>query len=70
MPHFGAVLEWEQFHRIFEAMRNAAVEFELQPTIRYPGKPGEQITMFVYDPSGNALEFKAFRGDDEMFRAD
>lgn len=67
MPHFGAVLEWSEFQEIASRAREAGVTFILQPTVRYEGKPGEQMTMFFCDPSGNALEFKSFRSSEEMF---
>jgi hypothetical protein len=66
MPHFGAVLEWEDFGRVAERVRAAGHPFVLEPFVRYEGQPGEQRTMFLLDPSGNALEFKAFRRDEEM----
>ena len=69
MPHFGAVLEWNQFQEIADRIRAAGVEFVIEPMVRYEGKPGEQKTMFLYDPSGNALEFKAFRAAKEIFTA-
>lgn len=67
MPHFGAVLEWNTFQLIAERVRDARIPFVLEPTIRYEGKPGEQLTMFLLDPGGNALEFKAFRNPSEVF---
>lgn len=66
MPHFGAVLEWDEFEAVAERIRRAGRPFVLEPFVRYPGQPGEQRTMFLLDPSGNALEFKAFRRADEM----
>lgn len=66
MPHFGAVLEWEEFGRVAARVREASHPFVLEPFVRYAGQPGEQQTMFLLDPSGNALEFKAFRRAGEM----
>lgn len=66
MPHFGAVLEWDDFGRVAGRIADAKHPFVLEPFIRYAGKPGEQRTMFLLDPSGNALEFKAFRNEAEM----
>jgi uncharacterized protein len=66
MPHFGAVLAWDEFGRLAERIRGAGYRFVLEPFIRYQGQPGEQQTMFLLDPSGNALEFKAFRREEEM----
>ncbi|MDX5445320.1 MAG: VOC family protein [Zoogloeaceae bacterium] len=61
VPHFGIVLDWEDFEKLAERVRRAGVKFEIEPYLRFAGKPGEQKTMFFKDPSGNALEFKAFR---------
>ncbi|KAJ3301545.1 hypothetical protein HDV03_000691 [Kappamyces sp. JEL0829] len=61
IPHFGVVLEWDQLHTLAENMRRHNVKFEIEPYVRFEGQPGEQATMFFYDPSGNALEFKAFK---------
>ncbi|MBA3894389.1 MAG: VOC family protein [Gemmatimonadales bacterium] len=69
MPHFGAVLDWDQFNAIADRIRAAGMPFILEPRIRYPGHPGEQATMFLLDPSGNALEFKSFRHPEHMFTA-
>lgn len=68
MPHFGAVLSWDEFDRVARRIREAKYPFVLEPTVRYAGKPGEQMTMFVLDPGGNALEFKAFRHPEDVFR--
>ena len=69
LPHFGAVLGWDLFHEVAVRLANAAVEFVLSPRIRFPGAPGEQATMFFLDPSGNALELKAFRDPAQIFAA-
>jgi hypothetical protein len=69
MPHFGAVLEWRQFEALAERIRRAGVAFVIEPRIRYAGQPGEQATMFLHDPSGNALEFKAFKHPEHVFTA-
>jgi extradiol dioxygenase family protein len=69
MPHFGAILEWEQFDAVAGRIRAAGIGFVLDPRTRYPGQPGEQATMFVLDPSGNALEFKSFRHPEHVFTA-
>ncbi len=61
VPHCGAVLEMAQWHRLAERLREHGVRFQIEPTIRFKGQPGEQATMFLFDPSGNALEFKAFQ---------
>jgi extradiol dioxygenase family protein len=67
MPHFGALLPWEAFEGLAERVRAAELAFVLEPRIRYPGQPGEQATMFLLDPSGNALEFKSFRHPEHVF---
>jgi extradiol dioxygenase family protein len=61
VPHFGIVLDWDDFNGLAERVKQAGVKFEIEPYLRFEGKPGEQMTMFFKDPSGNALEFKAFR---------
>ena len=66
--HFGLILPWSEWETLSERLASAGVDFLIRPTIRFRGKPGEQATLFVKDPSGNALEFKAFRSDDEIFR--
>lgn len=67
MPHFGALLEWEEFQRIAGRIREARIPFIIEPRVRYVGQPGEQMTMFLRDPSGNALEFKCFRHPEHVF---
>ncbi|MFN2259899.1 MAG: VOC family protein [Parasphingopyxis sp.] len=67
VPHFGAVLEWTDFEALEERLRKAGIEWVIEPTIRFAGQPGEQATMFVRDPAGNALEFKAFRTRTSLF---
>ncbi len=65
--HFGAVLDWEDFFRLEARLRGAGVEFLIEPHTRFEGEPGEQATMFLTDPSGNALEFKSFRDPGRLF---
>jgi extradiol dioxygenase family protein len=60
IPHFGVVLDLESFDAFAKKLQAADVSFVIEPTTRFAGKPGEQRTMFFLDPSGNALEFKAF----------
>ncbi len=67
VPHFGLVLTMERWRALAERLRDAGVEFVLEPRVRFAGKPGEQATMFLRDPSGNALEFKAFADDAQLF---
>ncbi|MEZ4382295.1 MAG: VOC family protein [Nannocystaceae bacterium] len=68
IPHFGLILEWSAWEALAERLRAAGVDFVVAPRIRFAGRPGEQATMFVRDPSGNALEFKSFRDMGEVFR--
>ena len=65
--HFGLVMEWQQWHQFKERLEQQNVVFRLKPHVRYPGKIGEQATMFLDDPSGNSLEFKSFSDDDRLF---
>jgi extradiol dioxygenase family protein len=69
VPHFGVVLQWQNFWDLCERLKAFKVEFQIEPYIRFEGLPGEQATMFFYDPSGNALEFKAFKNSDELFKS-
>lgn len=63
VPHFGVVLEMAQWETLAEHI-SACLDFIIEPYVRFKGEPGEQATMFFLDPSGNALEFKAFRDID------
>jgi len=67
VPHFGVVLDWQDWEALAERLRSFDVRFLLEPSIRFAGKPGEQATMFLADPSGNMLEFKAMRDPDRLF---
>jgi uncharacterized protein len=67
VPHFGVVLEWDRWHQLAQRLRDAGIAFGIEPGIRFQGKVGEQATMFFQDPSGNALEFKAFRDLSQLF---
>lgn len=67
IPHFGVVLEMENFLTLAEKLRSKGVDFIIEPYIRFKGEVGEQATMFFYDPSGNALEFKAFKNLNQLF---
>ena len=69
MPHFGSILGWDEFEALAGRIRAAGTPFVIEPRIRYAGQPGEQATMFVLDPSGNALEFKSFRDPEQVFTA-
>ena len=65
--HFGIVLEMAQWRAIAQRLKDGGAEFIIEPHVRFAGLPGEQATLFVLDPSGNALEFKAFRNPDQLF---
>ena len=67
VPHFGVILEWENFKRFSSKLEKKGVEFIIKPYIRFEGEPGEQATMFFKDPSGNALEFKSFKDSSQIF---
>lgn len=60
VPHFGVVLEMPDWQALSGRLRAAGVAFVIEPQVRFAGQPGEQATLFLLDPSGNALEFKAF----------
>ena len=65
--HFGVVLEWQTWHELADRLRTAGVTFLIEPGIRFVGQVGEQATMFFLDPSGNAVEFKAFKDPSQIF---
>jgi uncharacterized protein len=67
VPHFGIVLVMAQWEELAERLRAAGTKFGIEPHIRFAGQVGEQATMFFTDPSGNALEFKAFADDKQLF---
>ncbi len=67
VPHFGVVLSMEQWRALVQRLRAANVKFVIEPRIRFQGQVGEQATAFVLDPSGNALEFKAFANPNRLF---
>jgi extradiol dioxygenase family protein len=67
VPHFGLVLEWADWESLASKLKAAQVEFVIDPYVRFKGQVGEQATMFLLDPSGNALEFKAFRDINQLF---
>ena len=70
VPHFGVVLTMPAWQDLADRLTAAGVTFVIPPTIRFRGQVGEQATMFFQDPSGNALEFKAFASDDQLFARD
>jgi uncharacterized protein len=67
VPHFGCILSYEDFEVLEDRLRTKNINFEFEPFIRFPGEKGEQKTMFLQDPSGNFLEFKAFRENKQLF---
>ncbi len=67
VPHFGVVLTPRAFAVLADRLRAAGQRFEIEPHIRFAGQPGEQSTMFLFDPAGNALEFKAFPDSEMLF---
>ena len=67
VPHFGVVLPWDKFQPFAEDLKQKGIEFIIEPYTRFEGQVGEQSTMFFLDPSGNALEFKAFKYMGQLF---
>lgn len=67
VPHYGVVLSWETFENFAEDLKSKNIDFVIEPYIRFKGEAGEQATMFFLDPSGNALEFKAFKDIGQLF---
>ncbi|TNE91653.1 MAG: glyoxalase [Deltaproteobacteria bacterium] len=65
--HFGVILAWDDWHALRDRLRDRGIAFLIEPQIRFVGEPGEQATLFVRDPSGNALEFKSFQDDAAVF---
>jgi len=69
IPHYGVVLEMDTWEALAQRIKDVGIEFIIQPYIRFAGQPGEQATMFFLDPTGNALEFKAFANIQEQLFA-
>jgi hypothetical protein len=67
VPHFGLVLSMAEWKRLAERLTGTDVDFVIEPTVRFEGQPGEQATMFLLDPAGNALEFKAMADPAKLF---
>ncbi len=67
VPHYGVVLPWEVWEALAERLRSLEIAFVIEPYIRFEGEVGEQATMFLLDPCGNALEFKAFKDLSQLF---
>ncbi len=70
VPHFGVVLTMPDWEAMATRVRAAGIPFGIEPHVRFRGQAGEQATMFFLDPSGNALEFKAFGDDAALFAKD
>ncbi len=67
LVHFGVVIPWAEWEALHRRLSGAGMGFILEPQVRFQGLPGEQATFFVQDPSGNALEFKAYRAEHGIF---
>ena len=67
VPHFGIVLPMNEWRELADRLIEKGVKFVIEPKIRFAGEVGEQATMFFLDPSGNALEFKAFNNLSQLF---
>lgn len=68
--HWGVILTWEEWHTLADRVKSHHIDFLIEPYTRFEGQVGEQATMFFLDPSGNALEFKAFKDDNYIFQKD
>lgn len=67
MPHFGLVLEYAEWRTLADQLEASGVAFILAPSVRFEGDSGEQWTLFIQDPSGNAIEIKGFKAFLEVF---
>ena len=67
VPHFGVILDMNDWESLSDRLLSADINFVIEPRVRFRGETGEQATMFFKDPSGNALEFKAFGNDSQIF---
>ncbi|MEO6225146.1 MAG: VOC family protein [Sphingomicrobium sp.] len=70
VPHFGLVLAMDEWRQLAERLERAGIAFVIAPTVRFKGEAGEQATMFLRDPAGNALEFKAMADPAKLFAKD
>ena len=70
IPHYGIVLDWNEFEAIIKQLEEKKINFIIKPTIRFKGEVGEQAIVFLRDPSGNAIEFKSFRNMDNLFKSE
>jgi extradiol dioxygenase family protein len=69
VPHFGVILDFQEFDSLTDRLKKNKQEFIVEPRTRFKGEPGEQRTMFICDPSNNAIEFKAFANIDSLFKS-
>jgi len=67
VPHFGLVLPMDEWRALARRLEEAGADFLIPPAVRFEGQPGEQATMFLLDPAGNALEFKAMADPAKLF---
>ncbi len=67
IPHFGAILDWTEWENLVERVNRSDVEFVIDPYVRDRGTPEEEGKMFIQDPSGNTLEFKTFKNEEQRF---
>ena len=67
VPHFGVVLAWDVWEALAARLQARGTRFVIEPYVRFAGQVGEQATMFLFDPCGNALEFKAFKDPGQLF---
>ncbi|WP_312805523.1 VOC family protein [Agrobacterium cavarae] len=67
MPHLGVVLELDAWLALSKRLKDAGIVFDIPPVVRFEGEPGEQRTMFFFDPSGNPIEVKGFKDFDSVF---
>lgn len=70
IPHFGVVLRMTDWNQLAARLKDYGIQFMIKPFVRFKGRAGEQATMFFKDPSGNALEFKAFKDMNQLFASD
>ncbi len=69
MPHFGVILELADWQALAARLKSHAVQFVIEPTLRFEGQPGEQWTMFFVDPFGNPMEIKGFKSLETLYNA-
>jgi len=67
VPHFGIILDWNNWRKLAEKLKNYNIQFIIKPYVRFKGFPGEQATLFIRDPNGLHLEFKSFKNDKMIF---